>query len=462
MKYLSTRGNNQRLDFVDVLTSGTAKDGGLFMPETFPNFSESEINQFKTASYQELASNLLFPYIEGFLSKSEFESVVKKAYDSFSIPEVVKLRETQNLGFVLELFHGPTFAFKDVAMQLLAALLDKAAEKTDKKIVVLGATSGDTGSAAIEACKSFKDINIVILFPDQKISAVQQRQMTTSNSNNVYPLAVKGDFDDCQNYVKRMFVENKNDDVKFVSINSINWTRIMAQSVYFFYTKLKLEKDYIASIPSGNFGHAYAGWTAKNMGLSFKGINIATNKNDVLHRLFSDEIYLRKETEASLAPSMDISVASNFERLLFEIYERNGETLNNIFSSFPGKPLEFKNLSNDVWLEVKAFFQSSSCSDEDILDTIEKNYLTENILFDPHTATAIKGNNDLDYDLAELVTFATAHPAKFPDAVNAKLNVLEEQTPQKLKDIMTKDESYSVLDNSFSDLESFINQKVLS
>jgi threonine synthase len=259
-----------------------------------------------------------------------------------------------------------------------------------------------------------------------------------------------------------MFVENKNDDVKFVSINSINWTRIMAQSVYFFYTKLQLEKDYIASIPSGNFGHAYAGWTAKNMGLSFKGINIATNKNDVLHRLFSDEIYLRKETEASLAPSMDISVASNFERLLFEIYERNGETLNNIFSSFPGKPLEFKNLSNDVWLEVKAFFQSSSCSDEDILDTIEKNYLTENILFDPHTATAIKGNNDLDYDLAELVTFATAHPAKFPDAVNAKLNVLEEQTPQKLKDIMTKDESYSVLENSFSDLESFINQKVLS
>jgi threonine synthase len=462
MKYLSTRGNNQRLDFIDVLTSGTAKDGGLFMPETFPNFSESEINQFKTASYQELASNLLFPYIEGFLSKSEFESVVKKAYDSFSIPEVVKLRETQNLGFVLELFHGPTFAFKDVAMQLLAALLDKAAEKTDKKIVVLGATSGDTGSAAIEACKSFKDINIVILFPDQKISAVQQRQMTTSNSNNVYPLAVKGDFDDCQNYVKRMFVENKNDDVKFVSINSINWTRIMAQSVYFFYTKLQLEKDFIASIPSGNFGHAYAGWTAKNMGLSFKGINIATNKNDVLHRLFSDEIYLRKETEASLAPSMDISVASNFERLLFEIYERNGETLNNIFSSFPGKPIEFKNLSNDVWLEVKAFFQSSSCRDEDILDTIEKNYLTENILFDPHTATAIKGNNDLGYDLAELVTFATAHPAKFPDAVNAKLNVLEEQTPEKLKDIMTKDESYSVLENSFSDLESFINQKVLS
>mgnify|MGYP005699574777 FL=1 len=304
MKYLSSRGNSEELNFMDVLTSGTAKDGGLYMPTSFPKFSEAEINEFKNASYQDLASELLYPYTEGFLEKNVFESVVKKAYDSFSIPEVVKLVETKKLGHILELFHGPTFAFKDVAMQLLAALLDKAAEKTDKKIVVLGATSGDTGSAAIEACKKFNDIDIVILFPYQKISAVQQRQMTTSNASNVFPIAIKGDFDDCQNYVKKIFIENENKEVKFVSINSINWTRIMAQSVYFFYTKLQLETDFIASIPSGNFGHAYAGWTARNMGLSFKGINIATNKNDVLHRLFSKNIYQRKETSSSLAPSM--------------------------------------------------------------------------------------------------------------------------------------------------------------
>jgi threonine synthase len=461
MKYFSTRGNSQELNFIDVLTSGTAKDGGLYVPENYPRFSNEEIREFETASYQDLASHLLYPYIEGFLSKEDFEQVVKKAYDSFSIPEVVKLVETKNSGYILELFHGPTFAFKDVAMQLLAALLDKAAEKIDKKIVVLGATSGDTGSAAIEACKKFKDIDIAILFPHQKISPVQQRQMTTSNEKNVFPLAVKGDFDDCQNYVKKMFIENTNEKVKFVSINSINWTRIMAQSVYFFFTKLQLKKEYVASIPSGNFGHAYAGWTAKNMGLSFKGINIATNKNDVLHRLFSKDVYQKKETSASLAPSMDISVASNFERLLFEIYKKNGDKLNAVFSAFPKKPIDFDQ-SDEMWQEVKAFFQSSTCSDQEIVETIVKNFETENILFDPHTATAIKGNKDLNYDVSELVTFATAHPAKFPDAINEELDILEENTPSSLKEIMTKEESFSVLENDFVDVNNYINSEVLN
>ena len=462
MKYFSTRGDSKRLDFVEVLTSGTAKDGGLFMPECFPKFSEDLINSYKDASYEELATNLLFPYIEGFLSKNDFEHLVKQAYNSFSIPEIVRLNETKNLGLVLELFHGPTYAFKDVAMQLLAALLDKAAEKTDKKIVVLGATSGDTGSAAIEACKYFSDINIVILFPDQKISAVQQRQMTTSNASNVFPLSVKGNFDDCQNHVKKIFLEEENKNVSFVSINSINWTRIMAQSVYFFYTKLKIEKDFIASIPSGNFGHAYAGWTAKNMGLSFKGINVATNKNDVLHQLFLNNIYEQKEAASSLAPSMDISVASNFERLLFEIYEKDGKVLNNLFSSFPAKPIKFDDLPGDAWQNVKDFFQSSSCNDEDIINTIVENFYKENLLFDPHTATAIKGNRDLNYDLSEVVTFATAHPAKFPDAINAKLDVLDQNTPSKLKEIMTKKESYSVVENNYNDVVNFINSEVLS
>ena len=462
MKYFSTRGNPKKIDFIEVLTSGTAKDGGLYMPESFPKFSEDEINSFENSSYEDLATNLLFPYIEGFLSKNDFENLIKDAYSSFTIPEIVRLCETRNLGFILELFHGPTFAFKDVAMQLLAAMLDKAAEKTDKKIVVLGATSGDTGSAAIEACKNFKDINIVILFPDQKISAVQQKQMTTSNADNVFPLSIKGNFDDCQNHVKKIFQENNNESVRFVSINSINWTRIMAQSVYFFYTKLKIKKDFIASIPSGNFGHAYAGWTAKNMGLSFKGINVATNKNDVLHRLFLEDLYQQKEASSSLAPSMDISVASNFERLLFEVFKKDGLLLKNLFSSFPSKSINLSNLPDDEWNKIKAFFQSSTCSDADIIETIVNKYNYENILLDPHTATAIKGNKDLNYDLSEVVTFATAHPAKFPDAINAKLDVLEENTPLKLKEIMTKDESYSVIENKYEDVVNFINSEVLN
>ena len=285
--------------------------------------------------------------------------------------------------------------------------------------------------------------------------------MTTSNAKNVFPLAVKGDFDDCQNYVKKMFIENNNEEVKFVSINSINWTRIMAQSVYFFSTKLQLKKDYIASIPSGNFGHAYAGWTAKNMGLSFKGINIATNKNDVLHRLFSDDVYQKKETSASLAPSMDISVASNFERLLFEIYNKNGTKLSDTFSSFPAKSIDF-NQSDEIWQEVKAFFQSSSCDDKKIVETIVKSFETENILFDPHTATAIKGNKDLNLDSSEVVTFATAHPAKFPDAINKELDILDENTPSSLKEIMTKEETFSVLENNFEDLNNYLNSEVLN
>ena len=286
--------------------------------------------------------------------------------------------------------------------------------------------------------------------------------MTTSNADNVFPLSVKGNFDDCQNHVKKIFLENNDENVRFVSINSINWTRIMAQSVYFFYTKLKIKKDFIASIPSGNFGHAYAGWTAKNMGLSFKGINVATNKNDVLHRLFLQDIYQQKEATSSLAPSMDISVASNFERLLFEVYKKDGSFLKNLFSSFPFKPIKLSNLPDDGWNRIKDFFQSSTCSDEDIIDTIVNNFNHEDLLFDPHTATALKGNKDLNYDLSEVVTFATAHPAKFPEAVNAKLDVLEENTPSKLKEIMTMDESFSVVENNYEDVVSFINSEVLN
>ena len=234
----------------------------------------------------------------------------------------------------------------------------------------------------------------------------------------------------------------------------------MAQSVYFFSTKLQLKKDYIASIPSGNFGHAYAGWTAKNMGLSFKGINIATNKNDVLHRLFSHDVYQKKETSPSLAPSMDISVASNFERLLFEIYKKNGVKLSDTFSLFPEKSIDF-NQSDEVWQGVKAFFQSSTCDDKEIVETIVKSFKKENILFDPHTATAIKGNKDLNLDSSELVTFATAHPAKFPDAINKELDILNENTPGSLKEIMTKEETFSVLENNFEDLNNYLNSEVL-
>ena len=257
-----------------------------------------------------------------------------------------------------------------------------------------------------------------------------------------------------------------NDDWEFEKdfLNKNNSSRVEAydHTVDRHFWLNRFKKDFIASIPSGNFGHAYAGWTAKNMGLSFKGINVATNKNDVLHRLFLKDIYQQKEATSSLAPSMDISVASNFERLLFEVYKKDGSFLKNLFSSFPSKPIKLSNLPDDGWNRIKDFFQSSTCSDEDIIDTIVNNFNHEDLLFDPHTATALKGNKDLNYDLSEVVTFATAHPAKFPEAVNAKLDVLEENTPSKLKEIMTMDESFSVVENNYEDIVSFINTEVLN
>ena len=320
MLYSSTRGNSPSVNFLEVLTSGVAPDGGLYLPEEIPLFNKDELKSYKSLTYNQLALKLLHPYMDDFLEINELEKIIEDAYSTFRIENVVRINNQNKFGNILELFHGPTFAFKDVAMQLLAGLLNKASEKIDKKVVILGATSGDTGSAAIEACKRYSDLDIFIFFPNKKISEVQQRQMTTSGAKNVNTIALDGDFDDCQKYVKQLFLDQENfPGLRFVSINSINWTRIISQSVYFFYATYLLNNNYIASIPSGNFGHAYAGWLASKMGLDLQGIHIATNKNDILHRLISSGIYQKNETIKSLAPSMDISVASNFERLMVEV-----------------------------------------------------------------------------------------------------------------------------------------------
>lgn len=462
MKYSSTRGNSPSVSFINVLTSGVAPDGGLYIPEVFPRFLEDEIKELKNLSYQDLARNIIYPFLDDFLTNKELEEVINDAYSSFRSEEVVELIHDKNIGYILELFHGPTFAFKDVAMQLLAGLLNKASEKIDKKIVILGATSGDTGSAAIEACKRYIDIDIFILFPNKKISEVQQKQMTTSGSANVFPIAINGDFDDCQDHVKKLFLEQSSfSQIQFVSINSINWTRIMAQSVYFFYTRFKLDgSKFIASIPSGNFGHAYAGWCAKKMGLDIDGIHIATNKNDILHRLISSNFYKRENTQQSLAPSMDISVASNFERLLYDIFNENKDAVNKLMTNFPENQIDLnKNHDGQSWKLIKDFFISSSSNDQEIISTIVESYEDSGIIFDPHTATAINGNKKSKLPISDVVSFATAHPGKFPEAIESHIKDFDSHRPEQLVKIMKKKESYDILDKNYISLKEFIKSK---
>ena len=455
MLYSSTRGSSPSVNFLEVLTSGVAPDGGLYLPEEIPLINKDELKSYKSLTYNQLALKLLHPYMDDFLEINELEKIIEDAYSTFRIENVVRINNQNKFGNILELFHGPTFAFKDVAMQLLAGLLNKASEKIDKKVVILGATSGDTGSAAIEACKRYSDLDIFIFFPNKKISEVQQRQMTTSGAKNVNTIALDGDFDDCQKYVKQLFLDQENfPGLRFVSINSINWTRIISQSVYFFYATYLLNSNYIASIPSGNFGHAYAGWLASKMGLDLQGIHIATNKNDILHRLISSGIYQKNETMKSLAPSMDISVASNFERLMVEVLNNDRDVVYDLMKKFPENSIDFNEFQK--WKEVKNFFLSSSTTDDDIKKCIKKIVSEAHYFLDPHTATAIDGQSSLKINQKEILTFATAHPAKFPEAFEG-IDGFSENIPNSLKEIFQKEEKLINIKNDYQEVSDYIS-----
>ena len=390
MKYFSTRGNSEALNFIDVLTSGTAKDGGLYVPENFPKFSKEEIADFETASYQDLASHLLYPYVEGFLSKDEFEQVVKNAYESFTIPEVVKLVETKNIGYVLELFHGPTFAFKDFALQLLGNIYDFILEKRKIKLTILGATSGDTGSAAIQGCSKSDNVRIFILFPFGRVSEVQRRQMTTVNKKNVFNIAVKGNFDDCQRLVKNFFkLNNQTHELNLAAVNSINWVRIMGQIVYYFWIYFRVNNTLSPInfvVPTGNFGNAYAGYISKKMGLPIKKIIISSNKNDILTRFFDSGKMVIKNSLTSLSPSMDIQISSNFERLLYD-YLGDGTYISNLFSKLE--------ISNEFDIKKKNLkkmmdnFGYGKLTDVLTKKTIKLIYNKYKIIIDPHTAVGV-------------------------------------------------------------------------
>lgn len=462
MRYKSTRGNCPEVSFSEVLLGGLAPDGGLYMPTDFPFFSQEEIHSWSELKFYEIAAKVLYPYVEEEIEEIVFEKLVKEAYSSFDTEDVVALQPIEKNRWVLELFHGPTLAFKDIAMQLLGALLNHFARERGEKIVVLGATSGDTGAAAISACSRYENVEVYILYPNGKVTEFQRKQMTTTQSKNVYPLAIESDFDGCQDIVKKMFLDEDflNDKVRFIAANSINWARCMTQSVYFFWSYLKLRKlnnELIFSIPSGNFGHAYAGWTAKQMGLPIKGLIIATNRNDVLHEAFSNQFYAKTNVVETLAPSMDISVASNFERLLYNLYDDDPVKLSKNMLNFPENPIT---IPEDKQAMLSAFFSSSKSSDEEIVKQIALTY-ERGYLADPHTATGIAAASECS-DKEAVITMGTAHPAKFKNAMERAIPDYDFVLPNKVEEAFANEEVFTLLSNDYLMIKEFILQNAIN
>ena len=462
MLYKSTRGSSDEVPFSEVLLGGLAPDGGLYMPEHFPSMTLEQINAMEGLKYHELASKILFPFVEGEISKSDFSKLVEETYKIFDKEDVVSLVELEKDKWVLELFHGPTLAFKDLAMQLLGALLDYFSQKQGKRIAVLGATSGDTGAAAISACARYSNVDVFILYPHGRVTEVQRRQMTTSQAENVHALAVETDFDGCQAMVKDMFLDGSmnKEGTRLIAANSINWTRCMTQSVYFFWSYLKL-KDTASSlsfsIPSGNFGHAYAGWTAKQIGLPIDRLLVATNSNDVLHKLFSNNLYEKNNVNQTLAPSMDISVASNFERLLYNLYNDDPGLLLDAMNTFKKKSIQ---IPKDRWPEIQGIFPSLASNDEQITDQIKETFSNHNYLLDPHTATGIRAANKLAQKEETIVTMATAHPAKFIDAMKSALPDHQVKEPSQLKPTKEREEVFTVLPDNLKVVKDYVRMNL--
>jgi len=454
MKYISTRGKAPELGFEDVLLSGLASDGGLYIPKEWPKVDYKEL---PTTSYSEQAAYVIYPFVKDFLNYEELNDITSQAYSQFPSKEAIGLKEVEKGNYLLELFHGPTLAFKDFAMLLLAQFFETSLSKKNKSITILGATSGDTGSAAIEAFKNNKHCTVFILFPKGRVSEIQRKQMTTVDSASIYPIEIDGTFDDCQNLVKNLFqnLEFK-EEMSLGAINSINWARVAAQIVYYFSTFQQLKSNRVSfSVPTGNFGDVLAGWVAKKMGLPIDKLIVATNDNDILDRAISNGDYFQEEVKATTSPSMDIQISSNFERLLFESLNKDSEKLRNLFIEL--KENNGFRIDNDTLSYIKNDFKSGKASERKVKDTISRIYKVSNIILDPHTAVGFYASaKKLDTDVP-MVNLGTAHPAKFSQAVIDAIG-LEPEIPDRLKNIINKKEKFTELDNNSEALIGFIRK----
>lgn len=459
MQYVSTRGEAPVLGCSDALLTGLARDGGLYLPETWPQFSPEQITAMAGRPYAETAVEVLSPFIEGEIEPAAFRTMIEEAYSTFRHPGVAPLVQTGSNDWILELFHGPTLAFKDVAMQLLARLMDHVLGERGQRATIVGATSGDTGGAAIEAFGGRSSVDIFILFPKGKVSPVQQRQMTGVGSANVHAIAIEGNFDDCQALVKAMFNDHGfRDRVGLSGVNSINWARIMAQIVYYFSAAANLGspgRRVSFTVPTGNFGDILAGYAAKRMGLPVEKLVIATNQNDILARTLETGRYEVAGVHASMSPSMDIQVSSNFERLLFEAAGRDAETVVRLMSGL-GQSGAFT-LPAPMLEAIRSEFAAGSADEAETASTIRNVFKQAGYLADPHTAVGIKVAAERTGD-EPMITLATAHPAKFPDAVE-KASGIRPELPEWLGDLMEREEQYTTLPNTLESVQTHILDK---
>ena len=451
MKYVSTRDNSKEYNFEQVFLKGLADDGGLYVPTSLKKYSPQELQELKKLSYNELSTEIINLFSSDFISKEELSSLIKNSYSTFREKEVVKL---SNVGEIklLELFHGPTLAFKDIAMQFIGNLYEYYLNKNNKKINIVVATSGDTGAAAIDAIKGKSNLNIFILHPNNRISSVQRKIMTTVEEKNVFNIAIEGNFDDCQNIVKSMFTDLEfSKSINMSGVNSINWARIIAQAVYYFYSYFRLDKETISfSVPTGNFGDVFAGYLAKQMGLPIDKLIVATNENDILHRAISKGDYVSKEVKETLSPSMDIQLASNFERLIY--YVNNSESKKTVKIMNKVKQNSYQIEKGDLD-KIQKDFLSESCNEQETLEIIKKNYEENNVVLDPHTAVGVGAANKLS--LKDCVVLSTAHPCKFPNATNNAINKYE-KLPKELQYVLDKNEKFQVLRNNTEDVKNFV------
>jgi len=455
MRYVSTRDNSKEYSFEDVFIKGLSDDGGLYVPKSLKKYSTKELLELKNLSYNELSTEIINLFSEDFISKQELSSLIKKSYSTFREKEVVKISRVGELK-LLELFHGPTLAFKDIAMQFIGNLYEYYLSKNNKKINIVVATSGDTGAAAIDAIKGKSNLNIFVLHPNNRISSVQRKLMTTVDEKNVFNIAIDGNFDDCQNIIKQMFSDLEfSKSINMSGVNSINWARIIAQTVYYFYSYFKLDKKTVSfSVPTGNFGDVFAGYLAKKMGLPIDKLIVATNENDILHRAISKGDYVSREVKETSSPSMDIQLASNFERLIYYVNNSDAEKTENIMKKIKQNSYQIEKNNLEI---IQKDFLSECCNEQETLDIIKKNYDENNMILDPHTAVGVGAAKKLSLD--DCVVLSTAHPCKFPDATNNAINK-HEKLPEELQHVLNKEENFKVLNNNIEEVKNLVKSKV--
>ncbi|MGJ8589130.1 MAG: threonine synthase [Yoonia sp.] len=459
MRYISTRGTAPSLSFEEAMLTGLARDGGLYVPEEVPTLSHAQIAAMAGKSYEEVAFDVMRPFIGDTFTDDEFRKLITQAYAGFGHAARAPLVQLDSNHFLLELFQGPTLAFKDFAMQLIGQMFQAALTRSGDRVTIVGATSGDTGSAAIEAFRGLKAVDVFIMYPHGRVSEVQRRQMTTPTESNVHALAVDGDFDDCQAAVKDMFNDfTFREEVKLAGVNSINWGRVLAQVVYYFTAAVSLgapHREVSFTVPTGNFGDIFAGYIAKQMGLPIADLVVATNRNDILHRTLQTGAYTKEGVEPTISPSMDIQVSSNFERALFDAYGRDGAAVAGQMEDLKKGGFE---ISQGAYQMLKDTFKSGRASEEETQAAIKTYLAHHGELLCPHTAVGVHVA-EAHLGTTPMVTLATAHPAKFPDAVKAASGVVA-PLPPRMADLYDRPERVTRVGNDLAAIQAVIRERI--